>query len=411
MKKTLLLMLLTAFTAVASFAQPAKRTEQRHISSEQLSKMLAAKPKDVKNTSVPCKAFPSPASELTFTPWADFELTYGNTDGDVAGNKNALLSEITEQGDDEYNYASLEINNTNLVNVANPDDQLLMALQILSEPTYGNLEYYIPILLLDGQEFGYTESNYKNESIKTFAGQRLEYLYIDNYGTDEDFAKVKDALAGKIAVCNRGEVSFYIKANAAMANGAIGIIVVNNTEGDVSMSLENYEYTNPAISVTMETGALLKDNAEYVTDGEAPYYIGTLEMGEVMARQLPVLLEFGKFRYSFDEFDNYIKDYSIKALVPDWTNATPGATYKATITYSNCRYHLWDTDISGYDVYPVEIGTQSTTVTVVIPGGENSIYEVNADRNANSPTYNLMGIRVGKEYKGIVIQNGKKILR
>lgn len=410
MKKTLLLMLLTAFTAVASFAQPAKRTELRHISSEQLSKMLAAKPKDVKNTSVPCKAFPSPASELTFTPWPDFELTYGNTDGDVAGNKNALLSEITEQGDDEYNYASLEINNTNLVNVANPDDQLLMALQFLWEPTYENLEYYIP-LLVGGQEFEYTETNYKNESIKTLAGQRLEYLYIDNYGTDEDFAKVKDALAGKIAVCNRGEVSFYIKANAAMANGAIGIIVVNNTEGDVSMSLENYEYTNPAISVTMETGALLKDNAEYVTDGEAPYYIGTLEMGEVMARQLPVLLEFGKFRYSFDEFDNYIKDYSIKALVPDWTNATPGATYKATITYSNCRYHLWDTDISGYDVYPVEIGTQSTTVTVVIPGGENSIYEVNADRNANSPTYNLMGIRVGKEYKGIVIQNGKKILR
>ena len=134
-------------------------------------------------------------------------------------------------------------------------------------------------------------------------------------------------------------------------------------------------------------------------------------MGEVMARQLPVLLEFGKFRYSFGEFDNYIKDYSIKALVPDWTNATPGATYKATITYSNCRYHLWDTDINGYDVHSVEIGTPSTTVTVVIPGGENSIYEVNADRNANSPTYNLMGISVGKEYKGIVIQNGKKILR
>lgn len=416
MKKTLLLMLLTAFTAVASFAQPAKRTEQRHISSEQLSKMLAAKPKDVKNTSVPCKAFPSPASELTFTPWPDFELTYGNTDGDVAGNKNALLSGITEQGDDEYNYASLEINNTNLVNVANPDDQLVMALQFLWEPTYENLEYYIP-LLVGGQEFEYTESNYKNESIITLAGQRLEYLYIDNYGTDEDFAKVKDALAGKIAVCNRGEVSFSIKANAAMANGAIGIIVVNNTVGDISMALEGYEYTNPAISVPIETGALLKDNAEYVTDGEAPYYIGTLEMGEVMASQLPVLLEFGKFysgsgdHYGSGEIENYNKDYSIKALVPDWTNATPGATYKATITYSNCRYHLWDTVMHGYNMYPVEIGTPSTTVTVTIPGGENSINEVNADRSANSPTYNLMGIRVGKEYKGIVIQNGKKVQR
>lgn len=403
MKKTLLLMLLTAFTAVASFAQPAKRTEQRPKSYEQSSKMMAVKYKAVNKAPVP---------ELTFTPWPDFELTYGNTDGDVAGNKNALLSEITEQGDDEYNYASLEINNTNLVNVANPDDQLLMALQFLWEPTYENLEYYIP-LLVGGQEFGYTESNHKNESIKTLAGQRLEYLYIDNYGTDEDFAKVKDALAGKIAVCNRGEVSFYIKANAAMANGAIGIIIVNNQEGTVSMALENYEYTNPAIAVTQETGALLKDNAEYITDGEAPYYVGTLEMGEVMARQSPVLLEFGKFRYGSGEndYDYYNKDYSIKALVPDWTNATPGATYKATITYSNCRYHLLDTDINEYAVYPVEIGTPSTTVTVVIPGGENSINEVNADRNANSPTYNLMGIRVGKEYKGIVIQNGKKILR
>ena len=408
MKKSLLLMLLTAFTAVASFAQSTKRTELRPKSYEQSSKMMAVKYKDVNKAPVP---------ELTFTPWPDFELTYGNTEGDVAGNKNALLSGITEQGDDEYNYASLEINNTNLVNVANPDDQLVMALQILWEPTYENLEYYIPILLLDGQEFGYTESNYKNESIITLAGQRLEYLYIDNYGTDEDFAKVKDALAGKIAVCNRGEGSFSIKANAAMANGAIGIIVVNNTVGDVSMALEKYEYTNPAISVTQETGVLLKDNAEYVTDGEAPYYIGTLEMGEVMARQLPVLLEFGKFysgsgdHYGSGEIENYNKDYSIKALVPDWTNATPGATYKATITYSNCRYHLWDTVMHGYNMYPVEIGTPSTTVTVVIPGGENSIYEVNADRNANSPTYNLMGIRVGKEYKGIVIQNGKKILR
>lgn len=398
-------MLLTAFTAVASFAQPAKRTEQRHISSEQLSKMLAAKPKDVKNTSVPCKAFPSPASELTFTPWSDFELTYGNTDGDVAGNKNALLSGITEQGDDEYNYASLEITNTNLVNVANPDDQLLMALQFLWEPTYENLEYYIP-LLVGGQEFGYTESNYKNESIKTLAGQRLEYLYIDNYGTAEDFAKVKDALAGKIAVCNRGEVSFSIKANAAMANGAIGIIIVNNQEGTISMALENYEYTNPAIAVTQETGALLKDNAEYITDGEAPYYVGTLEMGEMVAGHTKVGLGFGK-----DYYGGEFKDYEIKAWVPDWTNATPGATYKATITYPSCTYYIWDATINDYDVYPIEIGTQSTTVTVVIPGGENSIYEVNTDRSANSPTYNLMGIRVGKEYKGIVIQNGKKILR
>ena len=83
MKKTLLLMLLTAFTAVASFAQSTKRTELRPKSYEQSSKMMAVKYKDVNKAPVP---------ELTFTPWPDFELTYGNTEGDVAGNKNALLS-------------------------------------------------------------------------------------------------------------------------------------------------------------------------------------------------------------------------------------------------------------------------------------------------------------------------------
>ncbi len=397
MKKTLLLMLLTAFTAVASFAQSTKRTEQRHISSEQSSKMMAVKYKAVNKAPVP---------ELTFTPWPDFELTYGNTEGDVAGNKNALLSGIPTLGEDEYEYAVLYITNTNLVNVDDPNDQLVMALRGNWEPT-DNLKYYSP-LLVGGQEIEYTETNYKNESIQTLAGQRLEYLYIDNYGTDEDFAKVKDALAGKIAVCNRGEVSFYIKANAAMANGAIGIIVVNNTEGTINMALENYEYTNPAIAVTQETGALLKDNAEYITDGEAPYYVGTLEMGEVMAGHTKVGLGFGKDYYGAE-----FKDYEIKAWVPDWTNATPGATYKATITYPSSTYYIWDAAINDYDVYtnPIEIGTQSTTVTVVIPGGENSINEVNADRSANSPTYNLMGIRVGKEYKGIVIQNGKKVQR
>lgn len=396
MKKTLLLMLLTAFTAVASFAQSTKRTELRPKSYEQSSKMMAVKYKAVNKAPVP---------ELTFTPWPDFELTYGNTEGDVAGNKNALLSGIPTLGEDEYEYADLFITNTNLVNVDDPNDQLVMALQFPFDTTYDNLKYYSP-LLVGGQEIEYTETSYDNESIQTLAGKTLEYIYIDNYGTTEDFAKVKDALAGKIAVCNRGEVSFSIKANAAMANGAIGIIVVNNTEGTINMALGDYEYTKPAIAVTQETGALLKNNAEYITDGEAPYYVGTLEMGEMVAGHTKVGLGFGK-----DYYGGEFKDYEIKAWVPDWTNATPGATYKATITYPSCTYYIWDATINDYDVYPIEIGTQSTTVTVVIPGGENSIYEVNTDRSANSPTYNLMGIRVGKEYKGIVIQNGKKILR
>ena len=226
---------------------------------------------------------PRGVPDLTFTPLADLELTYGSTEGDVAGTKYSLLSGMPELEEDEYEYAALYITNTNLVNVADPNDQLVMALRTgYYEPT-DNLKYYSP-LMVDGQEIEYTETTgYGNEEIKTLAGQTLEYIYIDNYGTEEDFAKVKDVLAGKIAVCNRGSISFYVKANAAMANGAAGIIIVNNQEGIVNMSLSDYEYTKPAIFVKQEAGTLLKSNAEYITDGEAPYYVGTLEMGEVVA--------------------------------------------------------------------------------------------------------------------------------
>ncbi|MBR1468626.1 MAG: Ig-like domain-containing protein [Prevotella sp.] len=301
--------------------------------------------------------------ELTFTPWSDFELTYGNTDGDVAGKKSALLSGIPTLGVDEYEYATLRITNTNLVNVDDPNDILVMALKGNWDPS-DNLKYYSP-LLVDGQEIEYTEtSGYGNESIQTLVGQKLEYIYIDNFGTAEDFAKVKDVLAGKIAVCNRGDISFYIKANAAMANGAIGIIIVNNVEGVINMNLTGYEYTNPAIAITMADGALLKEKGEFV-DGDAPYYVGTLEMGELAAGHTEMGLGFGKDYYLSGS--HYYSDYEIKALVPDWTNATPGATYKATITYSNCNYYIWRAALHDYDVYPVEIGTQSTTVTVTIP--------------------------------------------
>jgi hypothetical protein len=259
--------------------------------------------------------------------------------------------------------------------------------------------------MVDGQEIEYSETSYSNESIQTLAGQTLEYIYIDNYGTEEDFAKVKDVLADKIAVCNRGSISFYVKANAAMANGAAGIIIVNNVEGTINMALDNYEYTNPAVSIKMADGTLLKEKGEFV-DGEAPYYVGTLEIGEVVPGQTETSLGIGKDYYAGGSY----ADYEIKAWVPDWTNATPGATYKATITYPSCTHYIWNAGINDYDVYPVEIGTPSTTVTVVIPE-DTGIDDVNADLRKDGHTYNLMGIRVGKDYKGIVIKNGKKVLQ
>ena len=51
-------------------------------------------------------------------------------------------------------------------------------------------------------------------------------------------------------------------------------------------------------------------------------------------------------------------------------------------------------------------------ITVTLKNDPTGINEVsNSTVNANAPIYNLAGQRVGKDYKGVVIQNGKKFIK
>ena len=51
-------------------------------------------------------------------------------------------------------------------------------------------------------------------------------------------------------------------------------------------------------------------------------------------------------------------------------------------------------------------------ITVTLKNDPTGINETsNGALNANSPIYNLAGQRVGKDYKGVVIQNGKKFIK
>ncbi len=72
-----------------------------------------------------------------------------------------------------------------------------------------------------------------------------EYLLIDGVGTEEEFSAIASELEGKIAVCSRGTTSFYQKAEAAVANGAIATIIYNNQPGSISMDLTDYTQTAP----------------------------------------------------------------------------------------------------------------------------------------------------------------------
>ena len=130
----------------------------------------------------------------------------------------------------------------------------------------------------------YAQTAYSNEPLSTLAGSR-DYILIDGVGTEEEFAALKDVLTGKIAVCSRGEMSFYEKAEAAVENGAIATVIYNNQPGALNLDLSSYDGSAPVVSVTQADGALLRSNAAPVkgTDGSILYYQGTLTVSQDVA--------------------------------------------------------------------------------------------------------------------------------
>ena len=124
-------------------------------------------------------------------------------------------------------------------------------------------------------------TDYGNAPIATLAGEH-EYVFIDGIGTEEEWAALSEVVAGKIAVCARGETSFFEKANAAVANGAIATIIYNNVSGELNMDLTGYSYSAPCVAITLRESEMLRNAATAVTaeDGTVLYYTGKLTVAE-----------------------------------------------------------------------------------------------------------------------------------
>ena len=76
-----------------------------------------------------------------------------------------------------------------------------------------------------------------------------------------DFSdEVKAQIVGKVALIDRGKVAFVEKVKRAREAGAIGVVVANNVAGDAfGMGGTGEEKTLPAIMITLENGAKLKE--------------------------------------------------------------------------------------------------------------------------------------------------------
>ena len=119
----------------------------------------------------------------------------------------------------------------------------------------------------DGTKIAYSDTSAgymkdENGDSVSFAayldGLELEYTVVQGVGTKDDMAKA-GALTGKVALIQRGEVTFAEKCANAKAAGAVGVIIYDNVISDslVSMSLEGCEI--PAVFVSRTDGLLLRD--------------------------------------------------------------------------------------------------------------------------------------------------------
>lgn len=147
----------------------------------------------------------------------------------------------------------------------------------------------------------YTESAYSNDPISTLKGEQ-EYIFVDAVGTDADFAAVKDVLAGKIAICWRGTTSFYEKAEAAVANGAIATIVANNQAGTINMDLTDYTKTAPCISILQADAQAIMAASTPVTDdnGKVLYYTGKITVEDKIGTA-----SYGSEYYTMSDFSSW----------------------------------------------------------------------------------------------------------
>ncbi|MCM1296423.1 MAG: S8 family serine peptidase [Muribaculaceae bacterium] len=117
---------------------------------------------------------------------------------------------------------------------------------------------------------GYNESTsgsdgtpYTNKPILTLdisedgSGTEYEYVMTDGKGDATEIAALTAAgvdLTGKIYICQRGNISFYVKAQNGANAGAAASIIWNNQSGTINMDLSDYEAEAPSVSITQADG-------------------------------------------------------------------------------------------------------------------------------------------------------------
>ena len=90
---------------------------------------------------------------------------------------------------------------------------------------------------------------------------------------------------------------------------------------------------------------------------------------------------------------------------------SPGAVcaFNGGITMTGCHIETPD-DAEVVDGWIVSDSVNSLFELTIVRDDANAIDAINAQKFADMPRFNLHGMRVGSDYKGLVISGGKKML-
>ncbi|URZ86665.1 S8 family serine peptidase [Floricoccus penangensis] len=110
--------------------------------------------------------------------------------------------------------------------------------------------------LNDGSTTVFTQAESDYSILKS--GHKLIDLGL---GTEDDYTKdKKEELKGNIALISRGAITFTEKVKHAKDNGAVAVIIYNNADGLVSMSLDDKEF--PTLGFSKVDGEKLVETAK-----------------------------------------------------------------------------------------------------------------------------------------------------
>lgn len=241
--------------------------------------------------------------------------------------------------------------------------------------------------------------------------------------TYTDVASVKDLLANYKEDTKNLNLTLT-NAKVTFVNEYNGTINTYVREGDAAIELRTLGFNMPVNSIlTGKVKVDLKFNygvpylaANAGTDDESITVTESTEAAQPIEATVADILAnkylndlvtiknftFSKEEYQAGKFNYYANDGEQKIMIYDKFNKVGGV---AELTEGE-KYTVTDLYGAIFKGTPEILPTQA-----VIPGSSTGISNITTSAADNAPAYNLAGQKVNGSYKGIVIKNGKKMIK